>query len=133
MPRSLLLLLLPAALAAPARADTCDWVNSVASWDASLGWSWSNGKYSWTQVSVWPVAETCAALATEVACGAEGASVPVQAGVALYVQVRRSTNAGTGSLQIHLAPEPNAAETAAVACAGLACLARGRRGQARSA
>jgi hypothetical protein len=89
--------------------------------------STSGSGYS-TVVSVWPLAQTCGALTTEVACGADGGnggsgtSVPVQQGVPLYVQVRRSAPAGTGDLQIQLTPEPDAA--AVVACGVLAFLAR---------
>ena len=88
--------------------------------------STSDSGYS-TVVSVWPVTQGCGALTTEVACsanGANGTSVPVQKGVPLYVQVRRSTPAGTGDLQIQLTPEPGTAAGAAVACAWLALIAR---------
>ena len=81
-----------------------------------------------TVVSVWQVAQTCAGLTTEVACGANGASIPVQAGVPLYVQVQRSAPGGTGMLEISGTPEPSAALAAGVACAALACIARLRRG-----
>ena len=85
--------------------------------------STSGSGYS-TVVSVWPVAQGCGSLTAEVACGANGVSVPVQQGVPLYVQVRRSTPAGTGDLQIQLTPEPDAAAAIGVACASLALLAR---------
>jgi hypothetical protein len=93
--------------------------------------STSGSGYS-TVVSVWPVAQTCASLTTEVACGANGASVPVQQGVPLLVQVRRSAAGGTGSLTIQATPEPNAAAAAGVACGGLACLAHSARRRRRS-
>jgi hypothetical protein len=86
-----------------------------------------------TLVSVWQVVQTCAALTTEVGCGAIGASIPVQAGVPLYVQVQRSGSGGTGNLDIAVTPEPSAALVAGVACAGLGCVARVRRGAARPA
>ena len=93
--------------------------------------STSGSGYS-TVVSVWPVAQTCASLTTEVACGTNGASVPVQQGVPLLVQVRRSAAGGTGSLTIQATPEPNAAAAAGVACGGLACLAHSARRRRRS-
>jgi len=82
-----------------------------------------------TVVSVWQVAQTCAGLTTEVACGANGASIPVQAGVPLYVQVQRSAPGGTGTLDITATPEPSAALGAGVACASLACVARRRHAE----
>jgi hypothetical protein len=91
--------------------------------------STSGSDYS-TLVSVWQVAQTCAALTTEVACGANGASVPVQAGVPLLVQVQRASGGG-GGLSIVM-PEPGVSAAACVACAGLACLAGRRRGRTRS-
>lgn len=84
-------------------------------------------------VSVWQVAQTCAGLTTEDACGANGASIPVPAGVPLFVQVQRSAPGGTGTLDITATPEPSTALAAGVACAGLACVVRVRRGDARPA
>jgi len=90
--------------------------------------STSGSDYS-TVVSVWQAAQTCTGLTTEVACGANGASVPVQIGVPLLVQVQR-TGGGGGGLSI-IMPEPDAAAANGLACAGLACLAGRRRAPTR--
>jgi len=60
-----------------------------------------------TVVSVWQVAQTCGGLTAEVACGANRASVPVQVGVPLFVQVQRSGGAG-GTAYIQVTPQPPA-------------------------
>lgn len=81
-----------------------------------------------TVVSVWPVSESCGSLVTEVGCGNDGASVPVQANTAYRVQVRRSGSAGSGALQIAVSvPEPASAWATLGAVAALACLRRLRR------
>lgn len=83
-----------------------------------------------TIVSVWPVSESCGALATEVACGGNGASVPVQENTAYRVQVRRNGSAGNGALQVSVSvPEPGAGGATLVA---IAALARIRRAHAAS-
>ena len=84
-----------------------------------------------TIVSVWPVSESCGALTTEIGCGGNGASVPVQENTAYRVQVRRSGSGGTGALQIGVsvtAPEASAPTTGV---AVFAALARIRRSRAR--
>jgi hypothetical protein len=69
----------------------------------------TSGSDDSTVISVWQVAQTCAGLTMEVACGANRASVPVQAGVPLYVQVQRSAGGGPGgNVHIQLTPEPPA-------------------------
>jgi hypothetical protein len=103
--------------------DRSVWFSFVPTQSGTAQISTSGSGYS-TVVSVWPQAQTCAGLTTEVTCGTNGASVPVQQGVPLLVQVQRSTPGGTGDLQIQLTPEPNAAAAAGLACAALAFLAR---------
>jgi hypothetical protein len=95
--------------------DRSVWFSYLPSASGTAQISTSGSGYS-TLVSVWPQAQTCAGLATEVACGTNAASVPVQMGVPLLVQVQRSTPGGTGDLQIQLTPEPNAAAAAGLAC-----------------
>lgn len=83
-----------------------------------------------TIVSVWPAAESCGALETEVACGGDAASVPVVENTAYRVQVRRNGSGGTGALQVSVSvPEPGAAWAM---LAAVAALARIRRSRARS-
>jgi len=68
-----------------------------------------------TIVSVSPMTPSCAALAGEIACGTDGATVPVQANTAYRVQIRRSGGGGTGALQVTASvPEPSAGGVAAV-------------------
>jgi hypothetical protein len=103
--------------------DRSVWFSFLPTESGTVQISTSGSGYS-TLVSVWPEAQTCDALTTEFACGTNGASVPVQSGVPLLIQVQRSTPGGTGDLQIELIPEPNAAATAGLACVALALLAR---------
>jgi hypothetical protein len=80
-----------------------------------------------TIVSVWPASESCGALSTEVACGGNGASVPVQANTAYRVQVRRNGSGGNGSLQVSVAvPEPSMIWAALAALGALAQIRRAR-------
>jgi hypothetical protein len=106
--------------------DQSVWFSVLPSASGTAQISTSGSGYA-TVVSVWPEAETCAALSTEIACGAGGALVPVQAGVPLLVQVQRGEPGGSGELEILLAPEPDAALAAVAASAMLAWLARRRR------
>jgi MYXO-CTERM domain-containing protein len=70
-----------------------------------------------------------------VACGIDAASVPVEAGVPLLVEVQRGTLQGTADLRIELTPEPDAGAAAVLAWVVLAVLARRirRRGPGRLA
>jgi hypothetical protein len=78
-----------------------------------------------TVVSVSPLTASCDALAPEIACGADGASVPVAANNAYRVQIRRSAPSGTGALVVTLAaPEPGLALSCATALGALAVYAR---------
>lgn len=95
-----------------------------ASGDAQIATSGSGYP---TLISVWQAAPGCGALATEVACGANAASVPVQQGVPLLIQVQRSAPGETGDLEIEIIPEPGAVAGFALACAALAVVARARR------
>jgi len=103
--------------------DRSVWFSFLPTESGTAQISTSGSGYS-TVVSVWPQTQTCAGLTTEVACGTNAASVPVQSGVPLLIQVQRSTPGGTGDLQIELIPEPNAGAAAGLACAALALLAR---------
>jgi len=80
-----------------------------------------------TVVSVWSLQQPCEQLTQEIACGANGASVPVQENTAYRVQVKRSGTAGTGALSIQVTPEPSAAAGCAAALSALAAAARKRR------
>jgi hypothetical protein len=81
-----------------------------------------------TIVSVWPVAQVCGALTTQVACAANGASAPVQRNTAYRVEVQRSAPAGTGALHVTVSvPEPAATSGVLAAIAGLAISAQTRR------
>jgi hypothetical protein len=82
-----------------------------------------------TVVSAWPLAQTCAALTTEIACGRSGASVPVEQGVPLVVQIVQGSTDGRepSNLVIDVAPEPGAVAASGVACVALAYRARTRR------
>ena len=106
--------------------DRSVWFSYLPSASGTAQIATSASGYS-TVVSVWPQTQTCASLETEIACGTNGVSVPVQRNVPLLVQVQRSTPGGTGALQIQLTPEPNAAAAAGLACAALAFLARRAR------
>jgi len=108
--------------------DRSVWFSFVPARTGTAAISTGGSGYS-TVVSVWPQAQGCAGLTTEVACGQGGASVPVQAGVPLLVEVQRGTPGGTGDLQVHLTPEPDAGAAAALACAALAWLTRRAHGR----
>jgi hypothetical protein len=73
-----------------------------------------------TIVSVWPMAQPCSALTTQVACGAGTASWQAEAGQSYRVQITRGSGGGGGSLVgVVSVPEP----TSAAWAAGLALLA----------
>lgn len=78
-------------------------------------------------VSVWPMQEICGELTTEVACGANGASIPVEEGTAYRVQVRRSGTTGGSSLSVSVVPEPGATTSAIAALIALATVNRRAR------
>jgi len=82
-----------------------------------------------TTVSVWPVSQICGALTTEIACGADGATVPVQRNAAYRVQVRHAAGGGNGFLHFGVSvPEPS---TWGAVPAALAVLAQMRRSRPR--
>lgn len=73
-----------------------------------------------TVVSVSPMTPSCDALASEIACGANAASLPVAANTAYRVQIRRSAPGGSSSLVVGLTiPEPGPALSCAAAFGAL--------------
>jgi hypothetical protein len=114
--------------------DRSVWFTFVPSASGTARISTSGSGYS-TVVSVWPQAQGCGGPATQVACGIDGASVPVEAGVPLLVEVQRGTLQGTADLRIELTPEPDAGTAAVLVWVVLAVLAHRirRRGPGRLA
>jgi hypothetical protein len=105
--------------------DRSVWFFFVASTSGTAQISTAGSGYS-TVVSVSPMTPSCAALAGEVACGSDGADVPVQANTAYRVQVRRSGGAGTGDLHIGVTVVPEPSTAALAAFAALAQIRRSR-------
>lgn len=108
--------------------DRSVWFTIMPSSSGTVEISTSRSNF-WTVVSAWPLAQTCAALTTEIACGERGASVPVEEGVPLLVQIVRSSADGRDptTLVVDWAPEPSAVAASGVACMALAYRARTRR------
>jgi len=88
--------------------------------------STAGSSYS-TVVSVWSTQEFCGALTQELACGANGASIPVQANTAYRVQVQRSGSGGGGALSVQIVPEAGATLSSVCALLALAGAAQMRR------
>lgn len=70
-----------------------------------------------TIVSVWPMAQPCGALTTQVACGAGSATWSAEAGQTYRVQITRGSGGGGSLTAVVSVPEPGAG------AAGAACLA----------
>lgn len=84
-----------------------------------------------TIVSVWPMAQACGSITSQVACGSGTASWSAEPGVTYRVQITRASGGGGGSLMaVATVPEPGAAAWAAGAA--LAGLARRKRRCSRS-
>jgi hypothetical protein len=103
------------------------WFFFFAAEDGTAQISTAGSGYS-TVVSVSPLTTSCDALANEIACGADGASVPVQANTPYRVQIRRGSPGGTGALSVALTtPEPGTALSCAAALGALGLCSRIRR------
>jgi hypothetical protein len=103
--------------------DRSVWFSFFADANGVAEISTAGSGYS-TVVSVWPAAQVCGALTSEVACGANGASVPVQANTAYRVQVQRSSGGGTGALSVTATPESGGALSCAAALGALSLCSR---------
>jgi hypothetical protein len=107
--------------------DRSVWFFFFSSANGTVEISTAGSGYS-TVVSVSPMTPSCSALAAEIACGADGADVPVQSNTAYRVQIRRSTPGGTGALSVtETAPEPGVALSCAAALGALALCSGIRR------
>lgn len=84
-----------------------------------------------TIVSVWPMAQPCGSITSQVACGSGTASWSAEPGVTYRVQITRAAGGGGGSLTaVATVPAPSAAAWAAGIT--IACLARRERRCCRS-
>ena len=107
--------------------DRSVWFFFFAAEDGTAQLSTTGSGYS-TLVSVSALTPSCDALANEIACGADGASVPVQANTSYRVQIRRSSPGGTGALSVALTtPEPSTTPSGAATLGALGLYSRIRR------
>lgn len=75
-----------------------------------------------TIVSVWPMAEACGALATQVSCGNDAATWVAEAGETYRVQVTRGSGGASGLVVTATVPEPAGAISFAAAALALGAL-----------
>jgi len=97
----------------------------VQAGDSKLASLDTTGSDDGTIVSVWPMAQPCGALTTQLACGAGSATWSAEAGQTYRVQITRGSGGGGSLAAVVSVPEPGAG-AAGAACLALLALARRR-------